>query len=98
MTDSPFDVREREPLDGYFALLFLVTIPIGGRLFRWLGDYVGDLALEGELFGYVSFYALSIGFGIGALRLSGRSNRWAGGFTLLADILIFLFGFLSVHG
>ena len=90
MTDSPFDVREREPLDGYFAVLFLVTIPIGGRLFRWLGGYIDDYAREGELFGYVSFYALSIGFGLGALRLSGRGNRWAGGLALVADAIVFL--------
>ena len=90
MIDTPFDIKEPKPLDGILAAAFLFFVPFGGRLFGWLGTFLGDHRMEGELFGSIGFYALSVGFSISALRQAIRSVRiWAGA-TLLVDLGIFL--------
>lgn len=95
MIGSPFDVTDREPLDGYLAALFLVTSPLGARVFRWVGDHLGDYDPYAAVFGGITFYALSIGFGIAALRQSGRGSRRWGGLTLIGDAILFLLLALS---
>ena len=50
--------------------------------------------MEGELFGCIGFYALSVGFSISALRQPIRSVRIWGAATLLVDLGVLLL-FLS---
>ena len=90
MIDSPFDVKEAEPLDGVLAAAFLFFVPFGGHLLGWLGTILGDYRLEGEAFGSIAFYALSVGFSISALRQPIRSVRIWGEATLLLDLGVLL--------
>lgn len=90
MIDSPFDVKEPKRLEGILAPSFLICIPFAGRFCGWLGSMIGDYRMEASFFGYICFYALSIGFSISALRQSKRSTRICGGLTLLADIILLI--------
>ena len=88
--------------DGNIAAAFLFTSWLGGWTFGWFGWWLYDDPpigrAEGRALGFIVFYALSVGFGLSALRQPARFTRIWGGVTLFADLAFLLVFVLPVGG